>query len=109
MDTITRIVTHMNTELQVRIKTCVPPMFMCWSMTSVMAIAALILARVYGWLWLDPAIGIVGAIVLANCSWGLLRDAGGVLLDYVPEGEDLPKEMKEVMVTEGAEIVNLHI
>ncbi|MDW5316163.1 CDF family Co(II)/Ni(II) efflux transporter DmeF [Rhizobium sp. PL01] len=79
------------------------------ALTSVLAIAALVFGSLYGWLWLDPAIGIVGAVVIARWSWGLIRDAGGVLLDYVPEGEDLPDEIQEILVKEGAEIVDLHI
>jgi len=79
------------------------------ALTSVLAIAALVLGSLYGWLWLDPAIGIVGALVIARWSWGLIRDTAGVLLDYVPEGEDLPEEIQEILVKEGAEIVDLHI
>ncbi|NKB84697.1 CDF family Co(II)/Ni(II) efflux transporter DmeF [Brucella grignonensis] len=79
------------------------------ALTSVLAIAALILGSVYGWLWLDPAIGIVGAIVIARWSWGLIRDAGSVLLDYVPEGEDLPEEIEQIISREGAQIVDLHV
>lgn len=58
--------------------------------TSVLAIAALTLGSLYGWVWLDPSMGVVGAIVIARSSWGLIHDAGSVLLDYVPEDEDLP-------------------
>lgn len=79
------------------------------ALTSVLAIAALVLGSVYGWLWLDPAIGIVGAIVIARWSWGLVRDAGSVLLDYVPEGEDLPEEIEQIISREGAQIVDLHV
>jgi cation diffusion facilitator family transporter len=79
------------------------------ALTSVLAIAALVFGSLYGWLWLDPAIGIVGAVVIARWSWGLIRDTGGVLLDYVPEGEDLPDEIQAIFVKEGAEIVDLHI
>lgn len=79
------------------------------ALTSVLAIAALILGSVYGWLWLDPTIGIVGAIVIARWSWGLIRDAGSVLLDYVPEGEDLPEEIEQIICREGAQIVDLHV
>jgi cation diffusion facilitator family transporter len=79
------------------------------ALTSVLAIAALVLGSLYGWLWLDPAIGIVGALVIARWSWGLIRDTGGVLLDYVPEGEDLPEEIQEILEKEGAHIVDLHI
>ncbi|WP_412178470.1 CDF family Co(II)/Ni(II) efflux transporter DmeF [Rhizobium sp. PL01] len=79
------------------------------ALTSVLAIGALVFASFYGWLWLDPTIGIVGAFVIARWSWGLIRDTGGVLLDYVSEGEDLPEEIQEILVKEGAEIVDLHI
>lgn len=79
------------------------------ALTSVLAIAALVLGSVYGWLWLDPAIGIVGAIVIARWSWGLIRDAGSVLLDYVPEGEDLPEEIEQIIRREDAQIVDLHV
>ncbi len=64
------------------------------ALTSILAIAALAAGSIYGWLWLDPAIGIVGALVIARWSWGLIRDAGGVLVDYVPEREELPGEIR---------------
>jgi cation diffusion facilitator family transporter len=54
------------------------------ALTSVLAIAGLLAARFYGWTFLDPVIGIVGAIVIARWSWGLIRDAGAVLLDAAP-------------------------
>ncbi|MDF2996369.1 MAG: dmeF [Xanthobacteraceae bacterium] len=74
------------------------------ALTSVLAIAALTAGSVYGWLWLDPAIGIVGALVIARWSWGLMRDAGGVLVDYVPEREELPGEIRAAIEGEGAAI-----
>tara|TARA_R110002051_G_scaffold285956_1_gene348315 strand:+ start:16393 stop:17358 length:966 start_codon:yes stop_codon:yes gene_type:complete len=79
------------------------------ALTSVLAIGALVFGSLYGWLWLDPAIGVVGAIVIARWSWGLIRGAGGVLLDYIPQGEDLPEEIQEILVKEGAEVIDLHI
>ncbi len=54
------------------------------ALTSVLAIAGLLAARFYGWTFLDPLIGVVGAVVIARWSWGLIRDAGAVLLDAVP-------------------------
>ncbi|WP_062014525.1 CDF family Co(II)/Ni(II) efflux transporter DmeF [Aureimonas sp. AU4] len=79
------------------------------AMTSMLAIAALALGSLYGWIWLDPAMGIVGALVIARWSWGLVRDAGAVLLDYVPEGEDLPNEIREAIETGGDRITDLHV
>lgn len=79
------------------------------ALTSVLAIAALLLGSLYGWLWLDPAIGIVGALVIANWSWGLIKDTGSTLLDYLPDGEDLPEEIAEIIGREGGVIADLHV
>ena len=57
------------------------------ALTSVLAIAGLLAAWAYGWTWLDPAIGLVGALVIAHWSWRLIRDAGAVLLDAAPDTE----------------------
>lgn len=79
------------------------------ALTSVLAIAALLLGSLYGWLWLDPAMGIVGAAVIAHWSWGLIKDTGSTLLDYLPEDEDLPDEIAEIISREGGEIADLHV
>jgi cation diffusion facilitator family transporter len=49
--------------------------------TSVLAIIALVGGLVWGAAWLDPAMGVVGAILVASWARGLLRDSGRVLLD----------------------------
>src|SRR3546814_11328366 len=51
------------------------------ALTSVLAIGALLAGRYPGWAWMDAAMGIVGAIVIARWSWLLLRDTGAVLVD----------------------------
>lgn len=51
------------------------------ALTSVMAILALVAGRYLGWVWLDPAVGLLGAVVIANWSVGLMRQASTVLLD----------------------------
>ncbi len=53
--------------------------------TSVLVIAGLFLARAFGWQWLDPVVGIVGAAVIASWAWGLVRDTGAILLDMNPD------------------------
>jgi len=75
----------------------------------VLAIAALLAGSAYGWLWLDPLMGIVGALVIARWSWGLIHDAGAVLLDVIPEGEELPDEIREALQGEGDRITDLHV
>jgi cation diffusion facilitator family transporter len=79
------------------------------ALTSLLAIAALVAGSIHGWLWLDPAVGIVGALVIAKWSWGLIRDAGAVLLDYVPSSEDLPEEIRSALEEEGDVITDLHV
>ncbi|KAA2284125.1 CDF family Co(II)/Ni(II) efflux transporter DmeF [Arenimonas fontis] len=49
--------------------------------TSVLAIVALAGGWLYGWAWLDPVMGIVGAVLVAVWAKGLIRDTGKVLLD----------------------------
>lgn len=49
--------------------------------TSVLAIAALVTGMYTGWSWADPAVGLVGSVVIASWAYTLIRDAGSVLLD----------------------------
>ena len=79
------------------------------ALTSVLAIVALLAGRSYGWVWLDPVIGIVSALVILRWSWGLLRDSGSVLMDYLPDHEDLPAEVRAAIESEHDEIVDLHV
>jgi cation diffusion facilitator family transporter len=51
------------------------------ALTSVLAIIALTTGRFFGWVWMDPVMGIVGAFIIARWSYGLLRDSSRVLLD----------------------------
>lgn len=79
------------------------------ALTSILAIVALLLGSFNGWLWADPVMGIVGGLVIARWSWGLIRDAGGVLLDTVPDGEDLLGEIREAVERNGDAITDLHV
>ena len=55
------------------------------ALTSVLAIAALAAGMFLGWSFLDPAVGLVGAVVILRWSFGLIRDTSAVLLDRVPD------------------------
>lgn len=79
------------------------------ALTSVLAIAALTLGSLYSWNWLDPAMGIVGGLVIARWSWGLIRDTGRVLLDYIPSDEDLPDEIRAAVETDADKVTDLHV
>jgi len=64
--------------------------------TSVLAIVALFGGWMYGWSWLDPVMGIVGAVLVAAWAEGLIADTGKVLLD---------REMDHPVVDEIREVV----
>ncbi len=64
------------------------------ALTSVLAIAALAAGMWLGWRFLDPAVGLVGALVILNWSFGLLKDTSAVLLDRVPD-EELCNSIRE--------------
>lgn len=51
------------------------------TLTSATAIFALLTGKLFGWIWMDPVMGIVGALVIARWSFSLLRDTSGILLD----------------------------
>ncbi|MBZ0149157.1 MAG: CDF family Co(II)/Ni(II) efflux transporter DmeF, partial [Pseudorhodoplanes sp.] len=78
------------------------------ALTSVLAIVALAVGRFQGWLWLDPVIGIVGAVVIARWSFGLLRSAGAVLLDMVP-GADFVVRLRTSLEIDGDRVADLHV
>ena len=78
------------------------------ALTSVLAIAGLAAAWIYGWTWLDPAIGLVGALVIAHWSWRLIRDAGAVLLDAAPD-EELAAAIRTRLERGDDRIADLHV
>jgi cation diffusion facilitator family transporter len=78
------------------------------TLVSVLAIAGLLLARAYGWLWLDPLAGIVGSLVIANWSITLIRDSAGVLLDVCPD-ETTREKVRRAIEVDGDRVVDLHL
>ncbi|CAN7217807.1 CDF family Co(II)/Ni(II) efflux transporter DmeF [Neorhizobium sp. LjRoot104] len=79
------------------------------ALTSVLAIVALILGRSYGWAWLDPVMGVVGGLVIARWSWGLIRVTATVLLDAQPDDEELAAKIRRSVETEEDRISDLHV
>jgi cation diffusion facilitator family transporter len=79
------------------------------ALTSVLAIVALILGRLYGWSALDPIMGIVGGLVIARWSWGLIRQTSRVLLDAEPGAVDLAGRIRKVMETPDDTVTDLHV
>lgn len=78
------------------------------ALTSVLAIVALVAGRYLGWAWMDPAMGMVGAVVIARWSWSLMRETAAVLLDRTDT--HVADEVRELVELSGdARIADLHI
>jgi cation diffusion facilitator family transporter len=75
---------------------------------SVLVITGLVLARAFGWLWMDPLAGIVGAAVIASWSYGLIRDTGAILLDMSPD-RAMEQRMREAIEVDGDRVTDLHL
>ena len=78
------------------------------ALTSILAIVALLAARFLNWVWLDPVMAIVGALVIAQWSRGLIRSAGAVLLDTVPS-QHLVAEIRKRLERGHDRVTDLHL
>jgi len=75
---------------------------------SVLVIVGLLLARAFGWFWMDPLAGLIGALVIANWSVGLLRDTGGILLDRTPDPR-MAEKVRVAIESDGDRVTDLHL
>ena len=75
---------------------------------SVLVIIGLLLARAFGWLWMDPLAGIVGSLVIASWSYGLIRDTGAILLDMNPD-RHMAANLRQAIESENDELADLHL
>jgi cation diffusion facilitator family transporter len=75
---------------------------------SVLVIVGLIFALAFGWLWMDPLAGIIGAGVTASWAEGLIRNTGAILLDMQPDRamEDL---LRQTIESDGDRVIDLHL
>ncbi len=78
------------------------------ALTSVLAIAALLTGRLYGWVWMDPIMGVVGALVIAHWSFRLLRSSGAVLVDMVADPH-LATQIRSRLEVGSDRITDLHL
>ena len=76
--------------------------------TSLLAIAALLVAMYAQWIWADPAVGIIGSLVIGSWAYGLIRASGAVLLD-VSADKDLETIIRDRIETKGDRVTDLHL
>lgn len=77
------------------------------ALTSLLAIVALLAGKYAGWNWMDPAMGIVGAILITRWSWGLLKATAGILLDQQQTG--IHQGVKRAVECGDTRVSDLHV
>ena len=78
------------------------------ALTSVLAIAGLTTAKLAGWTFMDPIVGLVGTGVILSWAYGLLRQSGAVLIDAVPD-QGLMERIRGALEADGDVISDLHL
>ena len=78
------------------------------ALTSVLAIAALLAGRFFGWVFMDPLMALVGVLVILSWSVGLIRSAGTVLLDMLPDRR-LAGAIRKRLEIDGDRVSDLHL
>lgn len=77
--------------------------------TSVLAIAALLGGKLAGWTWLDPAVGLLGAALIASWSIGLLRQTSKILLDREMDDPLADEVRRRLESDDDARVADLHL
>ncbi len=78
------------------------------ALTSLLAIIALLVGKYFGASWLDPVMGLVGALLVGRWSWGLMESTSTVLLDH-----QASKKSRTIIIdaleSENCRVVDLHL
>jgi cation diffusion facilitator family transporter len=75
---------------------------------SVLVIIGLVVGRQFGWVWMDPLMGLVATVVILSWSWTLVRSAGAVLLDACADPA-LSRKIATRLEQSGDRVSDLHL
>ncbi len=75
---------------------------------SVLVIVGLVLGRQFGWVWMDPMMGLVATVVILSWSWTLIRSAGAILIDACPD-TGLARRIAGRIEQKGDRVSDLHL
>ena len=79
------------------------------ALTSFLAIIALVAGKIFGWVWMDPIMGIVGAILISRWSYSLLRDTSTILLDSGVKQEEVSSIISTIESDSDNRVSDIHI
>jgi cation diffusion facilitator family transporter len=75
---------------------------------SVLVIIGLVLAFEFGWLWMDPLAGLIGAAVTASWGYSLIKSTRAILLDMRPD-HAMEDQLRQTIETDGDRLADLHL
>ncbi|WP_245969784.1 CDF family Co(II)/Ni(II) efflux transporter DmeF [Thiocapsa rosea] len=79
------------------------------ALTSVLALVALAMGLLYGWAFMDPLMGIVGAVLIGRWAWGLARESAQVLLDAGDNGAIEQEICRRIESDADNQVADLHV
>jgi cation diffusion facilitator family transporter len=79
------------------------------ALTSVLAIIALSAGKYLGWSWLDPIIGMVGALVITRWAYGLVKETSPILLDGSIDADYIAAITAKIEGTMDNRITDIHV
>ncbi|NUO20425.1 CDF family Co(II)/Ni(II) efflux transporter DmeF [bacterium] len=79
------------------------------ALTSITAISALLAAKYFGWIWMDPVMGIVGSILVSSWAVRLLYDSGKVLLDRQAPQAIIEQIISSIEKDPGTKVADIHV
>lgn len=79
------------------------------ALTSVLAIAALLIGKYARWDYADPLVGIVGALIIGKWAWNLLKDTVPLLLDRLHELQRVEAVRETLEGSGDSTVTDLHL
>lgn len=79
------------------------------ALTSLLAIVALLTGKAFGWVWMDPCMGIVGAIIITKWAYGLLIDTGRILLDRDVDPRLVSEIVQRIETESDNRVADIHV
>jgi len=79
------------------------------ALTSLLAIIALLAGKAFGWVWMDPLMGIVGAVIITKWAYGLLMDTGRILLDRDVEPQFVSEIVDRIEKESDNRVSDIHV
>ena len=79
------------------------------ALTSLLAIGALLFGKYLGLTWLDPLMGVVGAVIITSWAWGLMKQTGPILLDASIEKQYVKQMVELIEAEQDHQVSDIHV